>query len=125
MDNIKTWLDDVTLKVPPKSKTGEALRYLNNQWKYLIRYIDDGKIEIDNNLVENAIRPFVVGRKNWLFSETPEGARSSANLYTLVETAKNNGIEPYKYLSSLFHALPHAASVDDYEKLLPWNLFQK
>lgn len=122
LNEMKTWLDDVIVKVPPKSKTGEALRYLNNQWKYLIRYIDDGKLKIDNNLVENAIRPFVVGRKNWLFSETPEGAHSSANLYTLVETAKNNGVEPYKYLSTLFHALPYAASVDDYEKLLPWNL---
>ena len=122
LDEMKTWLDDVIVKVPPKSKTGEALHYLNNQWKYLIRYIDDGRLEIDNNLVENAIRPFVVGRKNWLFSETPEGAHSSANLYTLVETAKNNGIEPYKYFSTLFHTLPYAASVDDYEKLLPWNL---
>lgn len=119
---FKTWLDDVIVKVPPKTLTGEALHYLNAHWKYLIRYIEDGQLEIDNNRVENAIRPFVLGRKNWLFCDSPEGAHAAANLYTLIETAKNNTLEPYHYLSILFHRLPHAQTLDDYSSLLPWNL---
>ena len=76
----------------------------------------------DNNAAENAIRPFVVGRKNWLFAGSPKGAEASAGLYSLIETAKANGLEPYKYLRYLFEHLPFADSDDDYEKLLPSNL---
>jgi len=78
--------------------TGKALTYLHNQWPKLIRYLDDGRLSIDNNRVENAIRPFVIGRRNWLFSDTVRGAQSSANLYSLIETAKANGLAPYAYL---------------------------
>lgn len=79
---------------------------------------------MDNNLAENAIRPFVIGRKNWLFSGTPEGAAASATLYSLIETAKANGLEPYSYLRHIFNALPLAKSPEDYQALLPWNLTQ-
>jgi transposase len=85
---------------------GKALTYLNNQWPKLMRYLDDGRLSIDNNPVENAIRPFVIGRRNWLFSDTARGAKSSANLYSLIETAKANGLEPYAYLRHLFTELP-------------------
>jgi transposase len=74
---------------------------------------------IDNNLTENAIRPFVIGRKNWLFCDTVAGSNPSANLYSLIETAKANGIEPYAYLRTMFTALPRATSVDEIEALLP------
>jgi transposase len=76
----------------------------------------------DNNHAENAIRPFVVGRKNWLFSGTPEGAQASALLYSLIETAKANALEPYKYLRYLFEKLPFATTEEEYSALLPMNL---
>ncbi|EKD28780.1 MAG: hypothetical protein ACD_79C00206G0003 [uncultured bacterium] len=122
LNELKTWLDDVIIKVPPQSLTGDALHYLNSRWKYLIRYIEDGNLLIDNNAVENAIRPFVIGRKNWLFCDTPEGAYANSNLYTLIETAKNNKLDPFNYLSLVFNKLPSAKTLQDYENLLPWNL---
>lgn len=74
-----------------------------------------------NNILENAIRPFVIGRRNWLFADTVGGAQASANLYSLIETCKANGVNPYQYLVALFKALPLASSADDYEALLPWH----
>ena len=79
-------------------------------------------MEIDNNLAENAIRPFVIGRKNWMFSDSVHGVKASANLYSLVESAKANGLEPYQYLKQVFTALPQAETVEDIESLLPWVL---
>ena len=108
--------------VLPGSLLGKALHYLVGQWPKLIRYVDDGNYPIDNNLCENAIRPFCVGRRNWLFADTVGGANASANLYSLLETCKANGVEPYAYLRDLLVALPHAQSADDYEALLPWRL---
>jgi transposase len=88
----------------------------------VIRHLDDGRVEVDNNLAENAIRPFVMGRKAWLFSDTPAGADASARLYSLIETAKANGLEPYAYLRHVFTELPKATTVDDIEALLHWNV---
>ena len=88
----------------------------------LICYCDESYLRMDNNLAENAIRPFVVGRKAWLFSNSQKGARASANLYSLVETAKACGLEPYSYLKEIFTRLPAAETVADIEKLLPWNI---
>ena len=119
---IKTWLDKSLLHVPPKTALGKALTYLHNQWDRLVGYLDDGSYPIDNNLAENAIRPFAVGRKNWLFSNSQAGARASANLYSLVQTAKANSLNPYEYLKSIFKELPNAQSVEAIEHLLPWNL---
>jgi hypothetical protein len=92
--------------VVPGSLLGKALHYLSAQWPKLIRCVENGAWPIDNNLCENAIRPFVVGRRNWLFADTVAGAQASANLYSLVETCKANGIAPYAYLVSLFQSLP-------------------
>ena len=108
--------------MPPTSATGKALNYLHREWSKLIRYLDDGRLEIDNNGAENAIRPFVVGRKNWLFSDSVKGVNASANLYSLVETAKANGLEPYAYLRYLFTELPKAETVEAIEALLPGDL---
>ena len=108
--------------VRPDSLMGEALHYLSGQWPKLVRFLDDGRYPVDNNLCENAIRPFVVGRRNWLFADTVRGATASANLYSLIETAKANGVEPYQYLRMLFTALPHAKTADDYAALLPWRI---
>ena len=118
----KQLLDGSLDSVPPQSLTGKALAYLDHQWDRLIRYTDDGRLRIDNNLVENSIRPFVVGRKAWLFSDTVRGAQSSANLYSLVETAKANGIEPYAYLRHVFTEIPKATTLEDIEALLPHRI---
>ena len=84
--------------------------------------LDDGRLELDNNRIENAIRPFVMGRKAWLFSDTPAGAAASARLYGLVETAKAHGLEPFRYLKRVFTELPRAKTMADIEALLPWNV---
>jgi len=119
LDEMRTWLDQALPQVPPASTTGKALHYLHNEWPRLIRYLDDGRLEIDNNAAENAIRPFVIGRKNWLFANSVRGVKASANLYSLIETAKANGLEPYAYLRYLFTELPKAETVDAIEALLP------
>ena len=124
LDEMRSWLDQVLPQVPPTSATGKALNYLHNEWEKLLRYLDDGRLEIDNNAAENAIRPFVLGRKNWLFSDSVKGVKASANLYSLIETAKANGLEPYAYLRYLFTELPKAETVNAIEALLPGNLDQ-
>ena len=98
------------------------MHYGLNQWPKLIRFLENSVIPLDNNRAENCIRPFVVGRKNFLFSNTQAGARASANLYTLVETAKANGLEPHAYLATVYEQLPLASGLADYEALLPWNI---
>ena len=108
--------------VVPGSALGKALHYFSSQWPKLVRYVEDARYPIDNNPCENSIRPFVVGRRGWLFSDTVAGANASANLYSLVQTCKANGIDSYRYLSALFIALPNATTVDDYEALLPWRI---
>ena len=122
LDDLRSWLDDTLPLVPPTSATGKALNYLHREWDKLIRYMDDGRLKIDNNGAENAIRPFVVGRKNWLFSASVKGVKASVNLYSLIETAKANGLEPYAYLRYLFTELPQAETVEAIEALLPGNI---
>ena len=117
---LRTWLDKSLTQVLPKSTLGRALHYLEGQWQRLTRFLDDGLIPLDNNPAENAIRPFVVGRKNWLFSHTPSGAQASAAIYSLIETARANGLSPYEYLQFVFETLP-ALSDDDLDTLLPWQ----
>jgi len=119
MAQLKAWLEKTLPQVPPKSVLGKALHYLDKQWTRLNRYLEDGRYPIDNNFIENAIRPFAIGRKNWLFSNSQAGARASANLYTLIETAKGHGLEPYQYLRQVFIKLPQAKTAQDIEALLP------
>jgi transposase len=121
-DELRRWLDAKRGHAPPQTLVGQAMTFLDNQWPLLIRYLDDGRIEVDNNLCENAIRPFVLGRKAWLFSDTPAGATASARLYSLIETAKASGLEPYAYLKHVFTELPKAITLADVEALLPWNV---
>ena len=122
LTEFKKWLDERVDKVPPKSMLGKAINYTLGQWHRLVQYTTEGFIRPDNNLVENAIRPFVIGRKNWLFSDTVQGAKASAAIYSLIETAKSNGIEPYWYLKHLFQHLPEAMTNDDFQALLPHNV---
>ena len=106
----------------PTSATGKVLNYLHNEWDKLIRCLEDGRLEIDNNGAGNSIRPFVLGRKNWLFSHSVKGVKASANLYSLIETAMANALEPYACLRRLFTELPKAETVEAIEALLPGNL---
>ncbi len=122
LKEFKKWLDARVEKVPPKSLLGKAIHYTLSQWHRLTRYTKNGIIRPDNNLLENAIRPFVVGRKNWLFSDTVQGARASALIYSLIETAKSSGLEPYWYLKYLFERLPEAMTDDDFSALLPHRI---
>lgn len=121
-DELRRWLDAKRGHVPPQMLTGKAMTYLDNQWPQLVRVLDDGRLEVDNNRCENALRPFVLGRKAWLFSDTPAGATASARLYGLVETAKANGCEPYAYLRRVFADLPKATTLAEIEALLPWSV---
>lgn len=125
LDDFFKWLSKKSLQVIPKSLLGLAVNYALKQWKRLLVYLDHGDMTPDNNLAENAIRPFVIGRKNWLFSGTPEGAQASACLYSLIETAKANGLEPYRYLRYIFEKLPFASSEEQLHALLPMNLRPK
>ncbi len=122
LDDFEKWLSKRKLETPPKGLLGKAISYTLNQWKRVVGYIEDGNLSPDNNMAENSIRPFVIGRRNWLFSGTPEGAEASALLYSLIETAKVNNLEPYAYLRYIFEMLPMASSLEDYEALLPWNV---
>jgi len=119
---IKALVDQTLDMTAPSGALGKALTYLVNQWPKLIRYVENGTWPIDNNACENAIRPFVIGRKAWLFSDTVGGAKASANLYSIVETCKANDVDAYRYLTDLFRALPQVNTVDDYDALLPWRL---
>jgi hypothetical protein len=119
MEKFRAWLDDSIDTIPPQSLTGKAMAYTLRQWPKLVRVLDDGRIPLDTNLVENNIRPFVVGRKAWLFADTMAGARASANLYSLIETAKANRIEPGRYLARLFEKLPEATLPEEIDVLLP------
>ena len=115
------WLEKTQPQVTAQNALGKAVGYLASNWNKLKRYVEAGHLPIDNNPAERAIRPFVIGRKAWLFSDTPKGAVASAQIYSLVETAKANSQEPYAWLRHVLERLPHAQSVADYEALLPWN----
>jgi transposase len=125
LEEFHEWLQKRAPQVPPKSLLGKAISYCLTQWDRLVVYLEDGRLSIDNNAAENAVRPFVLGRKNWLFVGTPEGAEASALLYSLLQTAEANGHEPYSYLRFIFERLPYATTLAEYEALLPWNIDSK
>jgi transposase len=124
IDTIRVWLDAHFFKAQELGGAiAGAFVYLNNQFAKLCVYIEDGRLHIDNNRAENHIRPMVLGRKNWLFASSVEGANAIATWYTLIETAKANGLEPYHYLKHLMTELPYyQRDGRDIEPLLPWNV---
>ena len=119
LDEFFEWLEECRPKVNPGGLLGKAIQYALNHRDALTVFLEDGRIRLDNNLVENLIRPFVVGRKNWLFSGSPAGAHASALLFTLIENAKANGLEPYAYLRYLLEKFPYAETREDFRALLP------
>jgi transposase len=122
LEKFKAWLVKRKDEVPPSLLLGKAINYSLGQWDKLTAYLESPYLTPDNNACENAIRPFVIGRKNWLFCQSPDGAKSSCGMYSLIETAKQNGIIPFQYLMTLFEKAPLASSLEDWEKLLPWNI---
>ena len=123
LENFKDWLEKRAEEVPPSRLLGKAVHYSLNQWGKMTAYLESPDLTPDNNACENAIRPFVLGRKNWLFCQSPEGAKSSCGIYSLIETAKQNGYVAAHYLTALFEKAPYASTREDWEKLLPWNIF--
>jgi len=120
LNDFKEWLDKSIRQVLPKSAVGKANQYSLNQWGKLSGYIKSGDINIDNNRAERAIKPFVIGRKNWMFCNAASGANASAILYSLIETAKANGLTPFNYLTLLLVELPKQP--EDLAYLMPWNV---
>lgn len=119
LKKFKDWLQIQSEKLNPDSLSGKAVKYARNEWRYLVNCFCSGEFKIDNNYVESHIRPFTIGRKNWMFSVKPEGAVASANIYSLVETAKANGIDPFDYLNEVFEKLPKAQTEAEFLELLP------
>lgn len=122
MAAFKDWVDRLLPGVPPASALGKALSYTVNQWPKLVRHLEHPEVPVDNNYLENAIRPFSQGRRAWLFAQNPYGAKASANLYSLVSCARVNGLEPHAYLLHLLEELPRANTAEALEALLPWNV---
>jgi len=123
LKEFKEWLLKYSDQVPPSQLLGEAIWYSLRQWDKMVKYLESPYLTPDTNAVENAIRNFVVGRKSWLFCQSADGADSSCGMYTLIETAKQNGLNPFQYLKTLFEKAPYAKTVEDWKKLLPWNIF--
>ena len=126
LDALFSWAEEKRKVTPPKSALGKALHYLKEQRPYLVRYLEDGRLEISNNRAERSIKPFVMGRKNWLFANTPAGARASAVIYSLMETAKETGLDPYKYLLWALREAPKLFETDREwaKKLTPEHCIQ-
>ena len=121
LDALLAWAN--TRTAAPKSSLGKALSYLKEQWPYLLNYLKDGRLELSNNRAERSIKPFVIDRKNFLFANTPSGAKSSAVIFSLIQTAIENGLDPYRYLTWLLSSAPEMelAQPDVVRSLLPWN----
>lgn len=122
MESFKKWLDDVVHTVLPQSPLGKAIQYCQNRWPGLIRFLDDGRLEVDNNLTEQKIKPIVIARKNFLFAATVAGAKALCMHFSFIQTAKLHGHDPYRYITIVLKRLPHCKKLEDYEKLLPWNM---
>ena len=125
LTKFKQWLEDTSRIVPPKSPIGQAIAYTLSQWPCLIRYVDYGQVEIDTNWLENEIRPFALGRRNWLFAGSVLGAQAGAILYSLQQSCKANNINPYAYFKTVLQQVLHCETDEDYCKLLPHTIDQQ
>lgn len=122
LNELHRYLQEQQPKIPPKSLLGQAVSYTLNQWPKIITYLKDGRLEISNNRSERAIKPFVIGRKGWLFAYSVSGANAAAIIFSIVETCKYHHIEPYEYLRHILQALPQCNTLENYEALLPYNI---
>lgn len=122
LDDIKTLLDNAQLKISSKSPLGIAVFYALNHWPALNTYLYDGRLEIDNNRAERSIKPFVIGRKNWLFHGNDIGARAGSILFSLIETCKQNQVEVFSWLKYVLSNIHQAHTMELLEQLLPYNI---
>jgi len=122
LEKHEAWLKELLDRASSKSPLGKAVRYSLNHWKELNNYLKDGRLSLDNNATERAIRPFVTARKNFMFAATPEGADALGVHFSLIMSAKEHGLNPFTYYQTVLKQIPSCQSFDDYEKLLPWNL---
>lgn len=122
LNRLKAWLEEMQLSALPKILFGKAVNYALKQWAFVERYVENGELSIDNNAVERAIKQFVIGRKNWLFSDSVDGAHANATMYSLVGTAIANGLDPYKYLVHVLNKFPNMDRSEDISILFPWNV---
>ena len=121
-EEFNSWIDEIAPTVLPVSSLGKAVSYCINHRNGFMRYLDDGRLEIDNNLTEQEIKPLVIARKNFLFCDSVAGAKALCLHFGLIRTAKLHGLDPYHYYVMLLKNVPHCKSIEDYEKLLPWNI---
>lgn len=119
LNEFKIWLEKNIMKVPKQHRMGQGMHYCLKPWQALIGYLKDGRLEIDNNGVENLIRPLALGRKNFLFAGSPKGATAAAIFYSLIATCNINAVEPHQYFCFMLHHIRLCKSSDDYRKLLP------
>ena len=119
LDRFKNWLDELLPSCPPKGPLGKAISYTLKIWDGLNVYVTNGHLNIDNNKIENKVRPFALGRKNWLFAGNEKGAKAAANIYSIIQTAKANGLHTYNYLRFILTKIPNVKNEEELEKLLP------
>ena len=122
LEKFKVWLEEKIHLVPIKSPIAKAMKYALKHWDGLVRYLEDGRLSIDNNHTEQEIKPFVIARKNFLFTGSKEGARALCVHFSLIRTAKLHGLDPYRYYVKVMKDIPYCQTVEDYEALLPWNI---
>jgi transposase len=122
LQELHLYLTNNQPTIPPKSLLGQAVNYALNQWSKMLNFLLDPRLDISNNLSERAIKPFVIGRKGWLFANSVAGAHAAATIFSLVETCKYHGIMPYEYLRYILNILPQCQTIEDYEKLLPYKI---
>jgi len=122
LDDLQQYLMTNQPNIPPKSLLGQAVSYTLNQWPKILNYLKDPRLEISNNLSERAIKPFVIGRKGWLFANSVDGANAAATIFSIIETCKHHKIEPYDYLRYVLNILPECQTIEDYEKLFPYKI---
>ncbi|MCK4869935.1 MAG: transposase [Gammaproteobacteria bacterium] len=121
INKIKAKLDELQDKTAPQGLLGKAINYTLSQWPKLLKYLKDGRLDISNNKMERAIKPFAVGRKNWLFANSTNGAHAAANIFSLIETCKAHQVDPYDWLRNTLTKIPACETLEQYEKLMPFN----
>jgi len=121
LESLKQWLEETLFRLSKKSDTAQAVRYALGRWEALLRYVDDSRLEIDNNAAERALRVVALGRKNYLFAGSDKGGEHAAAIYTLIGATKLNGMDPESYLRDVLSRIADHP-INRIEELLPWNL---
>jgi transposase len=122
MEAFKQWLGKFAPTTLPKSLLGKAFRYTLKFWDGLCGYLDDGRLDMDNNLIEQEIKPFMIARQNFMFAASVDGANAFCLYFSLIRTAEKHNLDPYRYYVAVLEKIPYCKTVEEYEQLLPWNI---